>query len=241
MKLSVVIPAYNEENRIAETLRDVDSYLKKQSYDYEIIVVVNGSKDRTYQVVKDLESREINKANAVNLVEGGKGNAVKRGVLDAASGDVIMFMDADNATPISEIEKFIPYFTKGYDLVIGSREIDPSLVKIEQSFLSHTLGKLSHWFIRFMLLPGIYDTQTGFKAFTGRSAKDIFRFVTINRWGFDMEVLKIALCRGYKIKEVGVYWTEHGGGHVPLKAYFESLSDLFKIRLKSLRGDYDRK
>ena len=241
MKLSVVIPAYNEEKRITETLRDVNSYLSKQDYDYEIVVVVNGSHDRTYDVVKNLENGEIKKAVAVNLKEGGKGNAVKRGILDSATGDVIMFMDADNATPISEMEKFLPYFKEGYDVVIGSRELNPELVKKPQGFLSHTLGKFSHGLIRFMLLPGIYDSQTGYKAFSKKAAKDIFQYVTINRWGFDMEVLKIAMVRGYKIKEVGVLWTEHGGGHVPLSAYAESFTDLLKIRMKAMQGDYGKK
>lgn len=238
MKLSVVIPAYNEETRITETLRDVNTYLSKQAYDYEIIVVVNGSKDRTFEIVKNLEQGEIKKAAAINLTEGGKGNAVKRGILDKADGDVIMFMDADNATPISEMEKFLPYFQQGYDVVIGSRELNPELVKVPQKFLSHFLGKFSHWLIRFLLLPGIYDSQTGYKAFSRRSAKDIFSFVTISRWGFDMEVLKVAMVRGYKIKEVGVVWVEHGGGHVPLSAYFESFADLFRIRMKALKGEY---
>ena len=106
-KLSVVIPAYNEEKRIAETLKDIDGYLEKQSYDYEIVVVVNNSKDKTFEVVQELEKTTVQKAIAMNLKEGGKGNAVRRGILEKASGDVVMFMDADNATPISEIEKFL--------------------------------------------------------------------------------------------------------------------------------------
>ena len=239
-KLSVIIPAFNEEKRITETLQDIDSYLKKQAFDYEIVVVVNGSSDHTFDVVKSLERGLITKATALNIPEGGKGNAVKRGILEKATGDIVMFMDADNATPVSEIEKFLPYFNAGYDVVIGSRELQPDLVKVEQKFLSHFLGKFSHWLIRFLLLPGIYDSQTGFKAFTGVCAKDIFRFVSIKRWGFDMEVLAVCLARGYKIKEVGVSWTEHGGGHVPLKAYFESLMDLVKIKFRKLRGAYNK-
>ncbi len=109
-KLSVVIPAYNEEKRIAETLQNIDGYLEKQPYDYQIVVVVNNSKDRTYNVVKELEATTVQKATALNLKEGGKGNAVKRGILDAADGDIIMFMDADNATPIAEIEKIFALF-----------------------------------------------------------------------------------------------------------------------------------
>lgn len=239
-KLSVVIPAYNEEKRIAKTLKNVDAYLEKQPYDYQIVVVVNNRKDRTYEVVKALETSTVQKVVAVNLKEGGKGNAVKRGILETANGDVVMFMDADNATPISEIEKFLPYFEQGYDVVIGSRYTNPELVKVHQPFYRILLSRLSNMLIQLLAVPGIKDTQLGFKAFTNKAAKKIFPLVTVLRWGFDMEVLTIALARGYKIKEVGVSWTEHGGGHVPLKAYIESLIDLFKIKLRSISGKYKK-
>lgn len=239
-KLSVVIPAYNEEKRIAETLKNLDGYLEKQSYEYEIVIVVNNTKDRTYEIVQELEKTTVQNAKAINLKEGGKGNAVKRGILEAASGDIIMFMDADNATPISEIEKFLPYFEQGYDVVIGSRYTNPDLVKVKQPFYRILLSRLSNMLIQVLAVPGIKDTQLGFKAFTNTAAKEIFPLVTVLRWGFDMEVLTIALARGYKIKEVGVSWTEHGGGHVPLSAYVESLIDLFKIKLRSISGKYKK-
>jgi dolichyl-phosphate beta-glucosyltransferase len=239
-KLSVVIPAYNEEQRITQTLKDIDGYLEKQKYNYEIIVVVNNSKDRTYDVVKELEATTVQKATALNLVQGGKGNAVKEGIIQKATGDIIMFMDADNATPISEIAKFLPFFEQGFDVVIGSRYTNPELVKVHQPLYRILLSRLSNMLIQFLAVPGIKDTQLGFKAFTNKAAKEIFPRVKILRWGFDMEVLTIALARGYKIKEVGVSWTEHGGGHVPLKAYVESLIDLFKIKLRSLTGVYKK-
>lgn len=280
MKLSVVIPAYNEEKRIAETLKDIDNYLEthvkihtgqapgkvpaqgpKQAprqdvgqdatgpapgasasgaiSDYEIIVVVNGSKDGTYNVVKQLEATTVQKATAINLEQGGKGNAVKRGILDKATGDIILFMDADNATPISEIEKFLPFFGQGFDVVIGSRYINPELVKVRQPLYRIILSRLSNLLIQLLAVPGIKDTQLGFKAFSNKAAKDIFQFVNISRWGFDMEVLTVALVHGYKIKEVGVAWTEHGGGHVPLKAYLESFIDLIKIKFNRVAGKYN--
>ncbi len=239
-KLSVVIPAYNEEQRITQTLKDIDGYLEKQKYNYEIIVVVNNSKDRTYDVVKELEATTVQKATAMNLTEAGKGNAVKQGIIEKATGDIIMFMDADNATPISEIAKFLPFFEQGFDVVIGSRYTNPELVKVHQPLYRILLSRLSNMLIQFLAVPGIKDTQLGFKAFTNKAAKEIFPRVKILRWGFDMEVLTIALARGYKIKEVGVSWTEHGGGHVPLKAYVESLIDLFKIKLRSLTGVYKK-
>lgn len=239
-KLSVIIPAYNEEKRIAVTLRDLDAYLQKQSYDYQLVVVVNNSKDKTYDVVKQLEAGPIHKATAMNLKEGGKGNAVKRGILDKADGDIVMFMDADNATPISEIEKFLPFFGQGYDVVIGSRYTNPDLVKVRQPLYRVILSRLSNLLIQLLAVPGIKDTQLGFKAFTAKAAKEIFPLVQVLKWGFDMEVLTIALAKGYRVKEVGVSWTEHGGGHVPLKAYLESLIDLFRIKFRSLAGRYNK-
>jgi dolichyl-phosphate beta-glucosyltransferase len=240
MKLSVVIPAYNEEKRIAATLQSIDQYLEKQNFDYEIIVVVNNTKDRTFEVVTGLQTTTVQKLIAMNLKEAGKGNAVKRGILEKATGDIVMFMDADNATPVSEISKFLPHFEQGYDVVIGSRELNPELVKVEQTFKRKVLGYLSHLLVRIVLLPGIYDSQTGFKAFTGKAAQEIFSRVTILGWAFDMEVLGIARARGLKIKEVGVSWTEFGGSHVPLSAFVTSLIDLFRIKLRKIVGRYSK-
>lgn len=240
-KLSVVIPAYNEEKRITDTLTSVDAYLEKQAYDYEIIVIDNNSKDRTSEVVKNLEATTIQKSTVKVVTTPGKGAAVKEGLLKYTSGDIVMFMDADNATPISEIEKFLPFFDQGYGVVIGSRYTNPDLVKVHQPLYRIILSRMSNMLIQFLAVPGIKDTQLGFKAFTADAAKTIFPLVTVLRWGFDMEVLTIARTKGYKIKEVGVSWTEHGGGHVPLKAYIESLLDLFRIKLRSISGVYKRK
>jgi dolichyl-phosphate beta-glucosyltransferase len=237
-KLSVVIPAYNEEKRITATLESVDGYLEKQPYDYEIIVIDNNSKDHTSDVVRKLEATTVQKSKVVLVTTPGKGAAVKAGLLEHASGDIVMFMDADNATPISEVEKFLPFFEKGYDVVIGSRYTEPDLVKVHQPLYRIVLSRMSNLLIQFLAVPGIKDTQLGFKAFTSEAAKNIFPLVTIARWGFDMEVLTVANAKGYKIKEIGVSWTEHGGGHVPLKAYLESLIDLFKIKLRSIAGRY---
>lgn len=239
-KLSVIIPAYNEEKRIAGTLDSVDSYLKKQDYDYEIIVIDNDSNDGTFNLVKDLAGGKMANLRIVKAHEKGKGGAVAFGVNTQATAEYIMFMDADNATPISEIEKFWPYFNQGYSVVIGSRYLEGSNVTRKQPFYRIALSRMANMLIQFLTVPGIKDTQLGFKVFTRQAAKDIFSHVTIFRWGFDMEVLTIARQHEYKIKELPVLWREQGGSHVPLKAYIESLIDLFKIKLNVLLDRYKK-
>lgn len=236
-KLSVIIPAYNEERRIEKTLVDIDAYLEKQAFDYEIIVVDNNSNDRTAEVVKRLETTSVQKSKYVFEKIKGKGAAVRRGMLES-SGNYCLFMDADNATPIAEIEKFWPALDSGIEVVIGSRYVDPAMVKIKQPFYRILLSRMSNLLIQILLVPHIKDTQCGFKAFSGQAAKNIFKNVTIFGWAFDMELLAIALKLSYRIKEVPVSWEEHGGGHVPLKAYIESLLDLFIIKWRAITGKY---
>lgn len=236
-KLSVIIPAYNEEKRIEKTLLDVQNYLGKQPYDYEIVVVDNHSNDHTVDVVKKLQETSIKTLRVLEQQVRGKGAAVKKGILEA-QGDYVIFMDADNATPISEIEKFWPYLQQGYEVVIGSRYVDPSTVKVQQAFYKVFLSRMSNLLIQVLLIPHIKDTQAGFKAFQGESAKKIFQNVTIFGWGFDMEVLAIALKLSYRIKEIPVLWEEHGGSHVPLSAYITSLMNLFTIKWNSIIGKY---
>ncbi|MBI4050774.1 MAG: glycosyltransferase family 2 protein [Candidatus Doudnabacteria bacterium] len=242
MKLSVVIPAYNEGSRIGQTLEETDRYLKSQKYGYEIIVVDNGSKDNTCDVVKEYQEKGVKNVVRLCLSKsiGAKGSAVKLGIMDYAQGQYIMFMDADNATPVSEIEKFWSYLESGeFQAVIGSRYVSESNVTRKQPLYRVVLSRFSNLLIQILAVPGIKDTQLGFKAFTYQAAKDIFSRVTIPGWGFDMEVLTIARIHGYKIKEIGVKWHERGGSHVPLFAYIESLRDLLKIKLNAILGKYN--
>ena len=236
MKLSIIIPARNEENRIGHTLSETSKYLTAQNYESEIIVVVDkGSTDKTAELVSDFVRRTKNARLIVEPTHG-KGGAVKIGV-NHANGEYVMFMDADNATPISEIEKFWPHLPK-FSVVIGSRYLPGSIVTHKQPLYRIILSRLSNILIQFVVAPGIKDTQLGFKAFTRDAALSIFRHITVLGWGFDMEVLTAARIQGYRIKEVPVLWREFGGSKVPLSAYIQSLKDLIKIKAKSLAGHY---
>lgn len=238
-KLSVIIPAYNEENRIVRTLKDVDSYLEKQNYDYEIIVVDNNSNDRTSDIVKQLEATTVQNAKILFEKTPGKGAAVKRGVNEAV-GEYIMFMDADNATPISEIEKFWPHLEAGYEVVIGDRYLDAKS-RAKQPLIRTLLSRMSNLLIQTVLFLHVHDTQAGFKAFKAGAAKEIFKYLTIKGWAFDMELLAIALKLSYRIKAVSIIRDDLGGSKVPATAFIESLRDLFIIKWNSLRGKYSPK
>jgi len=241
-KLSVVIPAYNEGKRILNTLRETSGYLSKQGYNYEIIVIDNASKDSTCKVVTDFSNQSGSKIVPICLEKsvGAKGSAVRYGILKYSKGDFVVFMDADNATPISEIEKFWPHFESGeYQVVIGSRYVGQSNVTKKQPFYRILLSRVGNILTRILVDPTIKDTQLGFKAFTKEAAKQIFSKSTIPGWGFDIEALTIAKKNGYKIKEQGVLWREFGGSHVPLKGYVETLIDLIKIKINSIAGKYD--
>lgn len=235
-RLSVIIPAYNEEKRIEATLKAVDAYLEKQPYDYEIIVVDNASQDRTMEVVKNLEATTVQNARVISQTVKGKGAAVQKGVAEA-QGQYVVFMDADNATPISEIEKFWPYLQEGYEVVIGDRYMDETH-RAKQPWYRTLLSRGSNMLIQFVLIPHIHDTQAGFKAFDAQAAKKIFKQITIHGWAFDMELLAIALHMSYRIKPVSIIREEHGGSTVPPSAFIQSLRDLFIIKWRMITGKY---
>jgi dolichyl-phosphate beta-glucosyltransferase len=186
MKLSVIIPAYNEENRISRTLLATDDYLRSWNYEYEIIVVNNNSTDNTAAVVLDLKENHAPNIILAHEFVPGKGAAVKKGVA-VAQGDYIIFMDADNATPISEIHNFWPLFDGTTDIVIGSRYTEQSNVLVKQPLYRIMLSRLSNLMIQAVLLPGIKDTQVGFKMLTKPAADKIFKNMYTNGWGLTLK------------------------------------------------------
>jgi len=236
--LSVIIPAYNEEKRIPKTLREIDKFLSKQNFNYEIIVVSAGSKDKTCEVVENLQSEIRNLKLICEKESKGKGFAVKRGIL-AAKGKFRLFTDADNSTPIEEIEKFWPEFKKGADIVIASREKKGAILDPPQPLFRRFVGEVFKYLRKIIVgLWGIEDTQCGFKCFKGEVAEKIFNKMKTERFAFDVEILLIAKKEGFKIKEVPVYWKNDLQSKVKFSSMFEMFFDLLKIRLNQIFGKY---
>jgi dolichyl-phosphate beta-glucosyltransferase len=237
--LSVVIPAYNEECRLPKTLNQSIEYLKSQSYRSEIIVVNDGSTDGTEEVVR----RYLSNPLSVKLLahsdgaNHGKGASVRLGMLKA-EGSYRLFMDADNSTTLDQIDRFWPLFKEGYDVVIGSRALRGSVIGVRQACYKELAGKLGNWFIRVCAVPGISDTQAGFKMLCAEKAKVIFRRQTIERWGFDIELLVIARSHGFRIGEVPIKWINASGSKVTIGSYFEVLNEVWRIRRNLKAGLY---
>ena len=239
--LSVIIPAYNESKRIGKTLETITEYLKKQPYSYELVIVNDGSKDNTSEVVNGLKET-IPNVNFIDRKENkGKGYTVKEG-LQKANGRIRLFTDADNSTDISHFEKMRPLFDQGHDVVIGSRnpkDAEGAGQAVSQPFHKRIMGMAGNLIIQTMAVPGIWDTQAGFKAFRDHAAEKIFNKVTIFGWGFDIEVLAIARKLDYKIGIVALHWINDPESHVGLSGYIEVLLQTFKIRWNLWRKKYD--
>jgi len=238
IQLSVVIPAYNEEKRLPKTLRDIDGYLRRQNYSYEIIVVSDGSKDRTVEVVREL-MQKIKNLRILDFKKNyGKGYGVRQGMLEA-KGDFRVFTDADNSTSINQIEKMWPEFKKGYDIVIGSRDVKGAILDPPQPLFRRVVGEGFKLFRKIVIgLWRIEDTQCGFKGFTKKSAENVFSKCKIDRFAFDPEFLLVAKKLGYKIKEIPIYWKNDPESKVKFKSIIKMAIDLFKIRLNLITGKY---
>lgn len=235
--LSIVIPAYNEAARILKTLAAIKKYLAAQSYAYEVLVADDGSLDTTLTLVGSMAADWPQLRWLANPVNRGKGAVVKEGVM-AAIGEYILFTDADNSTSIEQLAKLLVY-TNEYPVVFGSRHHPDGKVRVLQARHRIILSRLSNLLIRWLLLPGVYDTQCGFKLFEKGPAQEIFRRATINRFGFDFEVLAIARHLGYPIKEVGIDWFNDGASKVRAgREALRTLRDLLKVKWNLLRGKY---
>lgn len=238
--LSVIIPAYNEERRLPKTLLSIDGYLKTQNFDYEIIIVNDGSKDRTSEVVKNLFSDIKNLKLIDNKENHGKGYVVKQGML-TGKGEFRLFTDADNSTSIDQIEKIWQEFKAGYDIVIGSRDIKGAILDPPQPWIRQVvLGEGFKLFRKIIInLWSIEDTQCGFKCFTKSAAEDIFPKCKIDRFAFDPEILVIAEKLRYKIKEIPIVWKNDLESKVKFKSMIKMATDLFKIKWNLITHKYD--
>ena len=237
--LSLVIPAFNEEHRIGKTLMENMEFLSLQNFDWEMIIVDDGSVDNTSMIVQEWVTREPDKIRLLRLPRNrGKGAAVQLGVMNA-SGRYIIMADADNATPIEEVGRFYKEAHKG-KILVGSRYLESSVIEIEQSKFRIYVGRIGNLLINCFLLEGIRDTQCGFKMFPMRIAKDLFSRQRISGWGFDMEILAIAQGLGIPIEEKGVTWRDVGGSRLrPIRAAIFTFLELVKIKMNVWSGAYE--
>ena len=238
MYLSIIIPAYNEEKVIAKTLAEADKYLRGQKYVYEIIVISDGAKDRTTEIVEDLLGQIPNLKLINNKENHGKGFVVRQAML-AAQGQYRLFTDADNATTIEQAEKLLPYFKQGYDIVIGSRDARGAVITNPQPWYRRIMGEVFNLMVQIITgLWGIWDSQCGFKMLTSKATQDILPKCRIDRWAFDPEILLVGKKMGYKIKEVPIIWANNPDSKVKLRSTIKMGLDLVKIRINSVMGKY---
>lgn len=239
MDISVIIPAYNEEQRIAPTLILVDAFLAKLAIRYEIIVVDDGSSDGTVALVESMRS-ELPRVRCVDTITNrGKGHAVRVGMLDAV-GAVRIMCDADGSMPPEEMPKLIsPIFEGKTQIAIGSRYAEGANTDVQQPKWRVIWSRLANKVIQRSLVAGIRDTQCGFKAFSAASAEAVFSRATIDGWSFDLEVLALASRLGYSIKEVGVTWRDDERSRIsPVKDFLNVVREFLTIRGNFRRGHY---
>lgn len=238
-ELSVVIPAYNEAQRIGPTLEAITSYLRLRGVDYEIIVVSDGSTDSTEDIIRN-HARGNGRIRLVSYRPNrGKGCAVRTGVLEARAENVL-FSDADLATPIEELETLQKAAENGFDVVIGSRALEDSVIIGWRPWYRELSGKIFNMIIRLLAVPGIRDTQCGFKYFKDSSAAKIFSVARMNGYGFDVEALYLARKLDYRIREIGIHWNNSPTTKVSLLRHtLPMLLDVIRVRVNDWKNRYE--
>jgi len=235
--VSLIIPFYNEENRLRKSLPSVFEYCSKSSWRWEIVSVDDGSSDHTFQYLQELQGAFAS-TRIIRLERNrGKGHAVRSG-LQEAGGEYLLFSDADFSTPIEEAERLMEFITSGYDLAIGSRGLEDSNVEVRQSWLRDTTGKVGNRIIRTLLPLEFTDTQCGFKMMTRKAARVIVPRMRIDGFAFDIEMLQIALVHGLRIAEVPVTWRNVEESKVRIIHTLRVLADVFEIRHRLAMGRY---
>jgi len=243
--LTIVIPAYNEEGRLPPTLEKTAAFLRAQSYRSEVIVVENGSRDRTTEVVEEFIAQKVQPDDPfrVRLLHSapGKGIAVKTGML-AGEGEYLFICDADLAMPIEEVTKFLPPIPLALnnDVLIASREATGA-VRYNEPFYRHLMGRVFNLLVRLLAVPGIKDTQCGFKCFSREAVARVFPLQQIDGWGFDVEVLYIARRKGLRLAEVPINWYYQSDSRVrPVHDTISMVRELMRIRRLGRSGAYDQ-
>jgi glycosyltransferase involved in cell wall biosynthesis len=241
LDLSVIIPAYNEEARLPKTLDSILTYLQSQPYRAEIIVVNDGSSDRTSEVVNAWAQNHPGLRMLTKPVNRGKGDSTRRGMLEAR-GEIALFTDADLSTPIEEAGKLLAALRDGgYDAAIGSRAMDRSLIRVHQSVIREQAGIFFNRLVRWIMGMEFSDTQCGFKAFRMPQARVIFEQQRIDRFGFDPEILFLAARHGLRVAEVPVRWSHDSASKVNVATDgMLMFLELLTIRWNALRGHYPR-
>ncbi len=235
--LSIIIPAHNEERRLPDSLRRIMTFLREQPFTAEVLVVENGSRDRTAEVALSFARRHAN-VHLLRESRRGKGLAVRRGMLEA-SGAYRFICDADLSMPIEEVTRFLPPQLEGVDIAIASREA-PGAVRYGEPWYRHWSGRGFNWLVRLLAVPGFHDTQCGFKCFRAQVAEDLFRRQRLEGWTFDVEILFLALKTGYKVVEVPIPWYFDPESRVRLwRDSMSMLLDLIRIRRNWRQGLYD--
>lgn len=228
--LAVIIPAYNEDQRILPTLERVREYLSAQTYTWSVTLVSDGSSDKTVDLAKGFAEKNPNFHVIHYSPNRGKGYAVRKGMLEV-DGGWILFSDADLAAPIEEVEKLLEHARAGADISIGSRPLKESKLEIHQPFYREMLGRGFNLAVQLLAIRGIHDTQCGFKLFSNKAAKDVFSRCKLDGFSFDFEALMIARDLGYRIDEVPIRWRHQEGSKVVLmRDGPRMLRDLVKLR-----------
>lgn len=237
--LSIILPAYNEEDRLPECMEKVSSFVAAHQEPIEVLIIENGSRDRTYEMACGY-AEKYPWLIALHEDNAGKGNAVRRGMLEA-HGKYRMFADVDFSMPIDEVEHFFPSELGEYDVAIGSREAKGA-VRYDEPPFRHFTGRVFNLVVRILAVPGVMDTQCGFKSFSAEAARKLFSVQRINGWAFDAEILFIAQHYGYRIIEVPVQWYYDGGSKVNvIKDSIRMFRELLQIRKNYRAGLYDQK
>lgn len=239
IKLSVIVPCYNEEKRFNTGFDHYFTFLQKQKYVWELIFVNDGSKDKTLDLIKKNSTKSPNIKIVTYQKNHGKGYAICEGVKNA-KGKYILFTDLDHSVPVETINSFFSYFERGFDAVIGSRRVKGAKLLVRQPKLREYLGRGFTLLVRILVDFNIKDATCGFKAFENKVAKKLFAKITIYDWAFDAEILY--LCKKLKIKyaQAPVQWSDVGGSQVRLnKDILRSFVGLVKIRLNDMNGKYN--